>query len=174
MSPFKHLVLIPALFISFAQAATIGIIDTGFDLDHEFLRPRIMKQETDEELGPQDVASSTNFMVGRGFHKKMLHMQQGPQHTPADPENSKAPTKRGFGVIQQRLGSGADIDGLLVQSTFGFKGYMAIDQSKQSVVATNADVAAGVEFGTTLAHEALTIPFSTPASIIFRLAQSAA
>lgn len=55
MSPFKHLVLIPALFISFAQAATIGIIDTGFDLDHEFLRPRIMKQETDEELGPQDV-----------------------------------------------------------------------------------------------------------------------
>jgi hypothetical protein len=92
-------------------------------------------------------------MVGRGFHKKMLHMQQGPQHTPADPENSKAPTKRGFGVIQQRLGSGADIDGLLVQSTFGFKGYMAIDQSKQSVVATNADVAAGVEFGTTLAHD---------------------
>jgi subtilisin family serine protease len=30
-------------------AATIGIIDTGFDLDHDFLRPKILKQETDEE-----------------------------------------------------------------------------------------------------------------------------
>lgn len=30
--------------------ATIGIIDTGFDLDHEFLRPKILKQETDEEI----------------------------------------------------------------------------------------------------------------------------
>lgn len=35
---------------SFAQAATIAIIDTGFDLDHEFLKPRILKQETDEEM----------------------------------------------------------------------------------------------------------------------------
>lgn len=30
-------------------ATTIAIIDTGFDLDHEFLRPKILKQETDEE-----------------------------------------------------------------------------------------------------------------------------
>ena len=32
-----------------ASATTIAIIDTGFDLDHEFLKPRILKQETDEE-----------------------------------------------------------------------------------------------------------------------------
>lgn len=32
-----------------AYGATIAIIDTGFDLDHEFLRPKIMKSETDEE-----------------------------------------------------------------------------------------------------------------------------
>lgn len=31
------------------DAATIAIIDTGFDLDHDFLKPRILKQETDEE-----------------------------------------------------------------------------------------------------------------------------
>lgn len=29
--------------------ATIAIIDTGFDLDHEYLRPKILKNETDEE-----------------------------------------------------------------------------------------------------------------------------
>lgn len=38
------------LLINFSSfGATIGIIDTGFDLDHEFLRPKILKQETDEE-----------------------------------------------------------------------------------------------------------------------------
>ena len=31
------------------EAATIAIIDTGFDLDHDFLKPRILKNETDEE-----------------------------------------------------------------------------------------------------------------------------
>lgn len=30
-------------------ATTIAIIDTGFDLDNQFLRPKILKQETDEE-----------------------------------------------------------------------------------------------------------------------------
>lgn len=29
--------------------ATIAIIDTGFDLDHNFLKPKILKNETDEE-----------------------------------------------------------------------------------------------------------------------------
>ncbi len=38
-----------------ANAATIAIIDTGFDLDHEFLRPRVLKQETDEEVAGHDV-----------------------------------------------------------------------------------------------------------------------
>jgi subtilisin family serine protease len=37
------------LLASVAQAATIAIIDTGFDLDHDFLRPKILKKETDEE-----------------------------------------------------------------------------------------------------------------------------
>jgi hypothetical protein len=37
------------LFIHFASATTIAIIDTGFDLDHDFLKPKILKQETDEE-----------------------------------------------------------------------------------------------------------------------------
>lgn len=32
-----------------SPATTIGIIDTGFDLDHEFLKPKIFKQDTDEE-----------------------------------------------------------------------------------------------------------------------------
>ena len=31
------------------HAATIAIIDTGFDLDNDFLRPKILKNETDEE-----------------------------------------------------------------------------------------------------------------------------
>lgn len=31
------------------HAATIAIIDTGFDLDHDFLKPKILKNETDEE-----------------------------------------------------------------------------------------------------------------------------
>jgi hypothetical protein len=41
------------LFALLAQvavhSATIAIIDTGFDLDHEFLRPKLLKNETDEE-----------------------------------------------------------------------------------------------------------------------------
>lgn len=32
-----------------AFGATIAIIDTGFDLDHDFLKPKIFKSETDEE-----------------------------------------------------------------------------------------------------------------------------
>ena len=42
-----QLFLLTASLIS--QAATIAIIDTGFDLDHDFLRPKILKKETDEE-----------------------------------------------------------------------------------------------------------------------------
>ena len=38
------------MWANFATAATtIAIIDTGFDLDHTFLKPKILKQETDEE-----------------------------------------------------------------------------------------------------------------------------
>ncbi len=39
-----------ALLAQFAvHSATIAIIDTGFDLDHDFLRPKLLKNETDEE-----------------------------------------------------------------------------------------------------------------------------
>ena len=41
--------ILTSLLCFSANAATIAIIDTGFDLDHDFLQPRIMKQETDEE-----------------------------------------------------------------------------------------------------------------------------
>lgn len=34
---------------SVSFGATIAIIDTGFDLDHDFLKPKILKKETDEE-----------------------------------------------------------------------------------------------------------------------------
>lgn len=42
--------LILSVLLTFvAEAATIAIIDTGFDLDNEFLKPKILKKETDEE-----------------------------------------------------------------------------------------------------------------------------
>lgn len=34
---------------SLSYGATIAIIDTGFDLDHDYLKPKIMNKETDEE-----------------------------------------------------------------------------------------------------------------------------
>jgi hypothetical protein len=50
------------LFLSYTvQAATIAIIDTGFDLDHDFLQPKILKHETDEE----------------GYHPDMIKEFQG-------------------------------------------------------------------------------------------------
>lgn len=42
-----NLILLTSICLS--HAASIAIIDTGFDLDHEFLRPKILKKETDEE-----------------------------------------------------------------------------------------------------------------------------
>jgi subtilisin family serine protease len=36
-------------FTSISFGATIAIIDTGFDLDHDYLKPKILKKETDEE-----------------------------------------------------------------------------------------------------------------------------
>jgi subtilisin family serine protease len=47
MSFIIHLLIFGFYLIS--HAATIAIIDTGFDLDHDFLRPKILKKETDEE-----------------------------------------------------------------------------------------------------------------------------
>jgi subtilisin family serine protease len=41
--------LIALILLNTSEAATIAIIDTGFDLDHTYLRPKILKKETDEE-----------------------------------------------------------------------------------------------------------------------------
>ncbi len=48
----SHMIRLLLLFIFFSsvgQSATIAIIDTGFDLDHDYLKPKILKNETDEE-----------------------------------------------------------------------------------------------------------------------------
>jgi hypothetical protein len=45
----RFLFLLIFLWVNLASATTIAIIDTGFDLDHDFLKPKILKQETDEE-----------------------------------------------------------------------------------------------------------------------------
>ncbi|MBA2405209.1 MAG: hypothetical protein H0V66_10595, partial [Bdellovibrionales bacterium] len=46
---FGYLTLIILCWVNLVGATTIAIIDTGFDLDHAFLKPKILKQETDEE-----------------------------------------------------------------------------------------------------------------------------
>jgi subtilisin family serine protease len=61
----RFLILIAVFWVTSGQGATIAIIDTGFDLDHEFLRPKILKQETDEET--IDPALSKQFH-GWSFH----------------------------------------------------------------------------------------------------------
>ena len=60
MLTLRKIVLFSLLINSVAFGATIGIIDTGFDLDHEFLSPRILKQETDEEVN--------SIETGKDFH----------------------------------------------------------------------------------------------------------
>lgn len=46
---FRFLVLSLFLCSYLVHSATIAIIDTGFDLDHDYLKPKILKNETDEE-----------------------------------------------------------------------------------------------------------------------------
>lgn len=61
----RLLLLSTFLWAFSASAATIAIIDTGFDLDHEFLKPKILKKETDEEgIDP----ALTNQFHGWKFH----------------------------------------------------------------------------------------------------------
>ena len=45
----RLLFLITLFWLPQAIGTTIAIIDTGFDLDHDFLKPKILKKETDEE-----------------------------------------------------------------------------------------------------------------------------
>lgn len=43
--------ILPLLILSLtSQAATIAIIDTGFDLDHDFLRPKVSLTETEQPI----------------------------------------------------------------------------------------------------------------------------
>lgn len=42
--------ILPLLFILQAQATTIAIIDTGFDLDHDFLKPKVTLSETEQPI----------------------------------------------------------------------------------------------------------------------------
>jgi subtilisin family serine protease len=45
----RLLIFVFLLHLSIGQSATIAIIDTGFDLDHDYLKPNILNKETDEE-----------------------------------------------------------------------------------------------------------------------------
>jgi hypothetical protein len=65
MLRYIHILILILMWPAFALAATIAIIDTGFDLDHEFLKPKIFKSETDEEaVDPQ----LTKKFHGWNFH----------------------------------------------------------------------------------------------------------
>ncbi len=44
-----RLLLLFIINSALSYGATIAIIDTGFDLDHDYLKPNILKKETDEE-----------------------------------------------------------------------------------------------------------------------------
>lgn len=57
--------MVSLLFICWdVRGTTIAIIDTGFDLDNEFLKPKILKQETDEEA----VTGNSKEFHGWNFH----------------------------------------------------------------------------------------------------------
>jgi hypothetical protein len=61
------------LFFLFTQpvlSTTIAIIDTGFDLDHDFLRPRILKQETDEETMNPNLKAFSDWQFHDNSHLK--------------------------------------------------------------------------------------------------------
>lgn len=55
---------------SVAFSATIAIIDTGFDLDHEFLKPKILKQETDEEAINPSLKNYSDWRFHDNSHLK--------------------------------------------------------------------------------------------------------
>ncbi len=45
-----RLMCLSLLFATAGHSATIAIIDTGFDLDHNYLAPKLLKGQTDEEV----------------------------------------------------------------------------------------------------------------------------
>lgn len=51
-------------------ATTIAIIDTGFDLDNQFLRPKILKQETDEEAINPSLKEFSDWQFHDNAHLK--------------------------------------------------------------------------------------------------------
>lgn len=67
----QSLLLLTLLWVSVASSATtIAIIDTGFDLDHHFLKPRILKQETDEEAISPSLKEFNDWQFHDNSHLK--------------------------------------------------------------------------------------------------------
>lgn len=66
-----HFLFFLLLFNYFSFGSTIAIIDTGFDLDHEFLRPKILMNETDEEvIDPQLLKEFSGWNFHDNSHLK--------------------------------------------------------------------------------------------------------
>ncbi len=72
MSRLLPLVLFSLFLGTQAFGATIAIIDTGFDLDHDFLKPKILKSETDEEAQNSEIIKEFH---GWNFHDNS-HLKQ--------------------------------------------------------------------------------------------------
>ena len=63
------------LWAPLCLATTIAIIDTGFDLDHDFLRPKILKQETDEEAINPSLKEFSDWQFHDNSHLKKSVIQ---------------------------------------------------------------------------------------------------
>src|SRR5450830_816082 len=67
--------------------------------------------------------------------------------------NKKAPTGRGFDVVEVISLRWSHIDGVLVQRALDAEGNRTINQCKQSVILADADIDAWVKLGAALAHD---------------------
>jgi hypothetical protein len=68
--------------LQLSGAATIAIIDTGFDLDHDFLKPRVLKQETDEEAINPNLKEFNQSLKTSLYFKKFCFIEIfGPKAT---------------------------------------------------------------------------------------------
>jgi hypothetical protein len=69
------LTFILLLWAPLCLATTIAIIDTGFDLDHDFLKPKILKQETDEETINPSLKEFSDWQFHDNSHLKKSVIQ---------------------------------------------------------------------------------------------------
>jgi hypothetical protein len=67
-------------------------------------------------------------------------------------QKQKSPGRRGFDAIEVISLSWGHIDGVLVQSTLDGEGNLSVNQRKQGVVLTDANIDARMELGATLAN----------------------